>query len=182
MADPPQQNPDAPGLRVPYRRYLRVAPPITPGRSRPPFLGLFRHRSGSTFAPQPGPFTDAPTVDKPTDSPTADKPTEPEDINTTHNPPFHSVPADSHVPVPVSAGGHAQYVEAPSNESSQLPGATINKEKTLYKKACDCMDRPGRNLVVCIDGTSNKFGDTVRQYRSCIHQTWSLPGSSANFP
>lgn len=29
------------------------------------------------------------------------------------------------------------------------------------KKKCECSDK-GRNLVVCIDGTSNKFGEHVR--------------------
>ena len=29
------------------------------------------------------------------------------------------------------------------------------------KKKCGCSDK-GRNLVVCIDGTSNKFGEHVR--------------------
>ena len=34
-------------------------------------------------------------------------------------------------------------------------------EKKKEKKKCECSDK-GRNLIVCIDGTSKKFGERVR--------------------
>lgn len=37
---------------------------------------------------------------------------------------------------------------------------------------CTCLAKEGRNLVVCIDGTSNKFSKQVRSQLASLHSTY----------
>lgn len=41
-----------------------------------------------------------------------------------------------------------------------------NDTPSTRSDGCKCLETVGRNLVVCIDGTSNQFGEKVCQLRS----------------
>lgn len=51
------------------------------------------------------------------------------------------------------------HLKNASSDAAQLDGEqrTMKKEEMV----CQCMSSRGRNLVVCIDGTSNQFGTQV---------------------
>ena len=49
----------------------------------------------------------------------------------------------------------------PNGRESTSHHPNPDRNGDALKKTCTCSDT-GRNLVVCIDGTSNKFGEKVR--------------------
>lgn len=54
--------------------------------------------------------------------------------------------------------------------SSRSPSS--RDKKSCYRCNKDTPTVPGRNLVVCLDGTSNKFGVKVRYYSGLLHSIY----------
>ena len=62
--------------------------------------------------------------------------------------------------IPLTTAG-PQGVTMPNGRESTSHHPNPDRNGDALKKTCTCSDT-GRNLVVCIDGTSNKFGEKVR--------------------